>query len=99
MERVLTQGQRAHLAMLTFSALVAGSFSLGHLAAPFIAPEAMTVGRFCLSALLVGGAAAPLSCKSGANRQVRAPRVGWNRPAFQSADNGRSPWRSSPRFQ
>lgn len=58
MERVLTQGQRAHLAMLTFSALVAGSFSLGHLAAPFIAPEAMTVGRFCLSALLVGGAAA-----------------------------------------
>lgn len=56
--RVLTGLQRGHLAMLAFSALVAGAFSLGHLASPFIAPEAMTVGRFVLSALLVGAAAA-----------------------------------------
>jgi drug/metabolite transporter (DMT)-like permease len=43
--------------MLGFSALVAGSFSLGHLATPFIAPEALTAARFVLSALLVGLAA------------------------------------------
>ncbi len=54
----LTEAQRGHLAMLGFSALVAGSFSLGHLASPFIAPEAMTVGRFALSAILVGALAA-----------------------------------------
>ncbi len=54
----LSEAQRGHLAMLVFSALVAGAFSLGHLAAPFVAPEAMTVGRFVLSAALVGTAAA-----------------------------------------
>ena len=56
----LSPSRRGHLAMLGFSALVAGSFSLGRLASPFIAPEAMTVGRFVLSALLVGSAAATL---------------------------------------
>ena len=54
----LSQAQRGHLAMLGFSALVAGAFSLGHLASPFIAPEAMTVARFLLSAVMVGTAAA-----------------------------------------
>lgn len=56
----MTGPRQGHLAMLAFSALVAGSFSLGHLASPFIAPEAMTLGRFVLSALLVGAAAAAL---------------------------------------
>lgn len=54
----LSPGQQGHLAMLSFSALVAGAFSLGRLASPYIAPEAMTVGRFVLSAILVGAAAA-----------------------------------------
>lgn len=56
--KIFTEPQLGHLAMFAFSALVAGSFSLGHLASPFIAPEAMTVGRFILSAVLVGAAAA-----------------------------------------
>jgi drug/metabolite transporter (DMT)-like permease len=43
--------------MLAFSALVAGSFSLGRLAAPLIEPEALTVVRFVLAGALVGVAA------------------------------------------
>ncbi len=46
-----------HLAMLVFSALVAGSFSLGVMAAPHIAPAAMTAPRFLLAAVMVGVAA------------------------------------------
>lgn len=53
----LTEPQRGHLAMLTFSALVAGSFSLGAMAAPFVSPAALTVLRFALAGTLVGVAA------------------------------------------
>lgn len=49
--------QAGHLAMLAFSALVAGSFSLGAMAAPHIAPAALTVPRFALAGALVGVAA------------------------------------------
>ena len=51
----MTEAQRGHLAMLTFSALVAGSFSLGSIAAPHIAPEALNAVRFVLAALLIFG--------------------------------------------
>jgi drug/metabolite transporter (DMT)-like permease len=54
---ILTGGQRGHLAMLCFSALVAGSFSLGSMAAPHIAPIALTAARFLLAGALVGVAA------------------------------------------
>ena len=54
---LLTRGQRGHLAMLAFSALVAGSFSLGAMAAPFVSPAALTVLRFALAGALVGAAA------------------------------------------
>lgn len=40
--------------MLTFSALVAGSFSLGAMAAPLIDPMALTSARFLLAGMLVG---------------------------------------------
>lgn len=40
--------------MLAFSALVAGSFSLGAMAAPHISPSALTVARFALAGGLVG---------------------------------------------
>ncbi|MEO8244638.1 MAG: DMT family transporter [bacterium] len=50
----MTPAQRGHLAMLSFSALVAGSFSLGALAAPLISPAALTLARFALAAALVG---------------------------------------------
>jgi drug/metabolite transporter (DMT)-like permease len=43
--------------MLAFSALVAGSFSLGVLAAPLIDPGALAVVRFILAGVLVGAAA------------------------------------------
>lgn len=49
---------RGHLAMLAFSALIAGSFSLGVLAAPLISPFALTAVRFVLAAALVGAFAA-----------------------------------------
>ncbi|WP_322867837.1 DMT family transporter [Aquicoccus sp. G2-2] len=53
----LTPAQQGHLSMLIFSALVAGSFSLGVLAAPHIAPAALTAPRFLIAAVLVGIAA------------------------------------------
>lgn len=66
----MTAGQRGHLAMLTFSALVAGSFSLGAMAAPLISAEALTLVRFAIAAALVGGAAVGLGFKA---RRVVAP--------------------------
>lgn len=53
----MSQELRGHLAMLLFSCLVAGSFSLGVQAAPFIAPAALNTLRFLIAALLVGAAA------------------------------------------
>lgn len=53
-----SQSRRGHLAMLAFSALVAGSFSLGHDAANLISPIALTAVRFVLAAALVGAVAA-----------------------------------------
>lgn len=50
----MTSQAQGHLAMLLFSALVAGSFSLGSLAANEIAPMAITAARFVIAALVVG---------------------------------------------
>ncbi|MDO9524855.1 MAG: DMT family transporter, partial [Gemmobacter sp.] len=51
----MPEARSGHLAMLAFSALVAGSFSLGVMAANEISPKAMTAARFALAAgLLVG---------------------------------------------
>jgi drug/metabolite transporter (DMT)-like permease len=41
--------------MLAFSALVAGSFSLGAMAAPHVSPSALTVLRFALACAVAGG--------------------------------------------
>jgi len=57
--------------MLTFSALVAGSFSLGALAAPLISPAALTLARFAIAAALVG--AAVLAGRPGTVRATAAP--------------------------
>ena len=46
---------RGHLAMLVFSALIAGSFSLGAQAANEIAPIALNAVRFVIGAVVVGG--------------------------------------------
>jgi len=53
----MTEALRGHLAMLTFSGLIAGSFALGSLAADHIAPTALTAVRFVIAAIIVGVAA------------------------------------------
>ncbi|MDA7428464.1 DMT family transporter [Primorskyibacter aestuariivivens] len=50
----MTDAMRGHLAMLVFSATVAGSFSLGVLAANAIEPAALQAARFLLAGLLTG---------------------------------------------
>jgi drug/metabolite transporter (DMT)-like permease len=52
--RGLSPGAQGHLAMLLFSALVAGSFSLGSLAANEIAPSALNAVRFAIAAVPIG---------------------------------------------
>ncbi len=44
-----------HLASLSFALLIAGSFSIGDLAAPFIAPAALNAVRFVIATSLVAG--------------------------------------------
>lgn len=53
----MTDGLRGHLAMLCFSGLIAGSFALGSMAAPHIAPTALNAVRFILASVLVGAVA------------------------------------------
>lgn len=62
---------RGHLAMLSFSALVAGSFSLGSMAAPYVDPAALTTLRFVLAAVLVGAVA--LATTGIQSRSLAAP--------------------------
>ncbi len=64
-----------HLAMLLFSLLVAGSFSLGALIANEIAPGALNAVRFWLAAGVVGGVVAVRFPDAGAQirRAARAP--------------------------
>lgn len=53
----LSPAAQGHLAMLAFSGLVAGSFSLGVMAANHIAPTALNAVRFAIAAALVGAVA------------------------------------------
>ena len=53
----MTPARAGHLAMLAFSACVAGSFSLGGLVANEIAPDVMTALRLWLAAAVLGGVA------------------------------------------
>ncbi len=53
----MTPHARGHLAMLCFSALVAGSFSLGSMIANEIAPAALNAVRFAIAAVVIGIAA------------------------------------------
>lgn len=54
----MNEGLRGHAAMLLFSALVAGSFSLGALASNEIAPVALNAARFWVAAIVIGLAVA-----------------------------------------
>ncbi len=54
---MMTGNRRGHLAMLLFSALVAGSFSLGSMAANEIAPAALNTVRFLIAGVVIGSVA------------------------------------------
>jgi len=43
-----------HLAMMLFAALIAGSFSIGHLAIPHIGPAALNALRFFIASIFMG---------------------------------------------
>lgn len=53
----LSQAARGHLAMLLFSAVVAGSFTLGSMMARDIDPTALTALRFLIAAFILTGIA------------------------------------------
>lgn len=68
-----SEARRGHLAMLAFSALIAGSFSLGGQVANEIAPAALNALRFALSAAVVGVVIALRGGWGDAGRALRAP--------------------------
>lgn len=63
---------RGHTAMLIFSLLVAGSFSLGARSANFIPPEVITALRFVIAALLLG-----LAARATGGLQARDVQAPW----------------------
>jgi drug/metabolite transporter (DMT)-like permease len=73
-----SEALRGHLAMLAFSVVVGGSFSMGSMIAGDIAPMAVTAARFLFAALVLAGAAMVLPL---------GPRRGFRRSDFAS------PWR------
>jgi drug/metabolite transporter (DMT)-like permease len=83
----LSRPAEGHLAMLCFSALVAGSFSLGSLAAPLISPLALTAVRFVLAGALVGAAAGLTGGLAGGGL------AGGGRAGRSAAAAFRAPWR------
>ena len=66
---LISAPRRGHLAMLAFSACVAGSFSLGGLVANDIAPDVMTALRLWCAAAVLGGVAL---CTTGLPRAAFA---------------------------
>lgn len=56
MSATISPALRGHLAMLLFSALVAGSFSLGSMVANEIAPAALNALRFAIASVVIGAA-------------------------------------------
>ncbi|MGB3501389.1 MAG: DMT family transporter [Mesorhizobium sp.] len=62
----------AHLAMIAFAALVAGSFSFGAIAAPHLGPAALNAVRFVLGTSIMGGVALVML-----RGRIPAPRGGW----------------------
>ncbi len=67
----MSEALRGHLAMLTFSALIAGSFALGAMAAEHIAPVALNALRFVIAAGIVG--AGVLAGRGLPRRALAAP--------------------------
>lgn len=53
----MSEVMKGHLAMLAFSALIAGSFALGSMAAPHIEPTVLNSVRFVMASVILGIAA------------------------------------------
>lgn len=70
----LSEARKGHLAMLLFSALVAGSFSLGGQVANEIAPTALNAVRFGVSAVVVG---VVIALRGGGAATVTALAAPW----------------------
>ncbi len=51
---IMTESAKGHLALLIFSFFVAGTYSLGSMAAPYIDPAALMALRFLIAAILMG---------------------------------------------
>jgi drug/metabolite transporter (DMT)-like permease len=62
----------AHLAMIVFSALIAGSFTFGAMAVPYLSPAALNGVRFVLAAILMAAFAFGL-----ARRPLAVPSAPW----------------------
>ncbi|GIL01138.1 MAG: hypothetical protein BroJett030_10370 [Alphaproteobacteria bacterium] len=62
----------AHLAMLAFAACIAGSFSLGHKAAPHLEPAALNALRFILGTAVLAGVMLAVT-----RRLPRRPAAPW----------------------
>jgi len=50
-----TEKLRGHLAMIIFAALIAGSFSLGRLALPYVDPAPLNAARYLIAVAILGG--------------------------------------------
>ncbi len=61
-----------HLAMVGFAAFVAGSFSFGAIAAPYLAPAALNAARFAIGTGVMAGVALAL-----AGGRIERPRAVW----------------------
>ena len=68
---------RGHLAMLAFSALVAGSFPLGAAAADDISPLALNAARFALAAAILGLAVVATRSRGGGMRRADPLAAPW----------------------
>lgn len=69
---VATQRRLAHLGMLLFAALIAGSFTFGAAAVPYLAPVPLNALRFVLAALVMGTFAFGV-----ARQRFELPRAPW----------------------
>ena len=74
--RARSEALRGHAAMLLFAGLVSVSFTLGHMAAPHIAPEALTAARFLIGAAIIGALAWPAMRRAHFRAAWRYPAIG-----------------------
>ncbi|MEM9579162.1 MAG: DMT family transporter [Pseudomonadota bacterium] len=75
----MTEALRGHGAMLLFSSLVAGSFSLGAMAAPHVPPEVVTVLRFAIAGAVLG-----VICRIRGDFAAHPAKALWRYPVLGS---------------